>query len=116
MGGLTLFCDTMLRLVSPTSLGEVKPNLTWMEEFRNSIKDNFGWILVFLAAGAAMYGIYLGINLARMDKEEKALEAKKRIVNFLIGIAVLVALGLIMFMLLEVIPTWFPDSPTTTSS
>ncbi len=113
MGGLSLFCCSMLRLISPASLGAVNPNLSWVDEFKTTMKDNIGWILVFLAAGAAMYGIYLGINLARMDKEEKALEAKKRIVNFFIGLAILVALGLIMFLLLEVVPTWFDNTSSS---
>ena len=113
MGGLTLLCDSMLRLLGPTSLGEVHPNLTWMQEFTEQIKANIGWILVVLASGAIMYGLYLGVNLARMDKEEKALEAKKRIVNFFIGLAILVCLGLLLFFLLEAIPTWFSDGSTS---
>ena len=108
MGGLSLICDAVLRLIGPTSLGDIQPSLEWMPEFRAAIENNFGWILTILGAGAVVYGLYLGINLARTDSTEKAQEAKKRIVNFFIGIAILIGLALLMYYLLGAIPTWFP--------
>ncbi len=108
MGGLSLICDAMLRLMTPSSLG-IEANLEWMTEFKSDIENNFGWILILLGAGAAVYALYLGINLARSDSTEKAQEAKKRIVNFFIGVAILIALALLMYMLLDKVPQWFDN-------
>ncbi len=101
MGGFS-FLSAMLRL-APSSL-DVRPDLSWMTEFKEGIDANLPWILLTLGAGAVLYSIYLGVNIARADKEEKAQEAKKRIVNFFIGVASGVALIGLMYLLFDQIP------------
>ena len=63
-------------------------------------------IIVLLAVGA-IYAIILGVNMARAESGEKRDEAKKRIMNFLIGIAVVVVLLVIIYVLAANVTTIF---------
>lgn len=56
-------------------------------------------IIVILLAVSAIYAIILGVNMARADGAEKRDEAKKRILNFLIGAAVTLVLLVIVYVL-----------------
>lgn len=42
-------------------------------------------ILIVLLSVATIYSVVLGVNMARADSGEKREEAKKRLINFLIG-------------------------------
>ena len=58
-------------------------------------------IIVILLAVAAIYSIILGVNMAKAESAEKRDEAKKRIMNFIIGMAVIVVLIVIIYLLAD---------------
>lgn len=55
-------------------------------------------IIVILAAGT-IYAVVLGVNMARADSTEKREEAKKRLINAIVGFGVIVVLLAIIYAL-----------------
>ena len=56
-------------------------------------------IIIVLLAIAAIYAIVLGVNMAKAESAEKRDEMKKRIMNFIIGAAVIVVILVIIYVL-----------------
>lgn len=70
-------------------------------------------ILIVVATVGSIYAIYLGINMARAEDASKRDEAKKRVVNAVISMVVVITL--ILLIQLVVVPnmaSWIP--PVTT--
>lgn len=61
-------------------------------------------ILICLLSAATIYGVVLGVNMARADSGEKREEAKKRLVNFLIGAVIIIILLIIVYVLAYYLP------------
>lgn len=61
-------------------------------------------ILIVLVAAGTIYSVVLGVNMARADSSEKREEAKKRLINFLIGIVIVIVLIAIMYVLAAQLP------------
>ncbi len=69
--------------------------------------DTILWpILALVAAAGIIYAIYLGVELAKAESSDKQDEAKKRIINALIAIAVIAALILLMKLVISLLPGW----------
>jgi len=56
-------------------------------------------ILIVLLSVATIYSVVLGVNMARADSGEKREEAKKRLINFLIGAVIIIVLIAIIYAL-----------------
>lgn len=84
-------------------LGTFSSNLpegyTWLEPILDFIEDALLPIMIVLIAVSAIYAIILGVKMARAESAEQRDEAKKRIINFLIGAAVIVVLLIILYVL-----------------
>ena len=61
-------------------------------------------ILIVLVAVGTIYSVVLGVNMARADSSEKREESKKRLINFLIGIVIIIVLIAIMYVLASQLP------------
>lgn len=74
--------------------GEEASNVDWkwINNIVDAIKLVLGPILIVVAAAGSIYAIVLGVNMARADSTEKREEAKKRLINVIVGIAITVAL------------------------
>lgn len=100
-------------------------NILGAEDSGSVLRDQFGWVidvvdaisyvliplLIVVGAAGIIYSVILGVNMARADSTEKREEAKKRLINVIIGLAVMI--GLILFFVLFikfVIPAFFPQS------
>jgi len=55
-------------------------------------------IIVILAAGT-IYAVILGVNMARADSSEKRDEAKKRLINVIVGAGIIIVLLAIIYAL-----------------
>jgi len=55
-------------------------------------------IIVILAAGT-IYAVILGVNMARADSTEKREEAKKRLINAIVGFGIIIVLLAIIYAL-----------------
>lgn len=53
-------------------------------------------IIILLASAGAIYAIVLGVNLSRAESADKREEAKKRLINFVIGIVAAVVLCVLL--------------------
>ena len=90
----------------------------------SAIRDDFGWVidvvdavsyvliplLIVVGAAGTIYAVVLGVNMARADSTEKREEAKKRLINVIVGLAIMI--GLILFFILFIkliVPGFFPD-------
>ena len=54
-------------------------------------------ILIVLLSVATIYAVVLGVNMARADSGDKREEAKKRLINFLIGAVIIIVLIAIIY-------------------
>ena len=96
---------------------EQKAKFGWIFQITDAM-DMILWpLLIIVASAGSIYAVVLGVNMARADSTEKREEAKKRLVNVLIGIGIII--GLILFLKLAV-SVIFPallgyGSPTTTT-
>ena len=70
----------------------------WLEKLLSAIESIVGPILIVVGAIGVIYAIYLGVMLAKAENAEKREEAKKRIVNVLIAIAITAVLIFIMYL------------------
>lgn len=95
----------------------------------SEMREKFGWviqvvdavylvlipILVVVGAAGMIYAIILGVNMARADSTEKREEAKKRLINVIVGVAIMIALILLCVLFIEaILPNILPDNLTTT--
>ena len=93
------------------------------------MREKFGWviqvvdaiylvlvpILVVVGAAGMIYAIILGVNMARADSTEKREEAKKRLINVIVGVAIMIALILLCLLFIDaLLPNILLDSLTTT--
>lgn len=83
-------------------------NFSWIFEITNVIEMILWPLLIVVASAGSIYAVVLGVNMARADSTEKREEGKKRLINVLIGMAVII--GLILFMQLfinAILPAFF---------
>lgn len=82
----------------------------WVKSVTDAVKVVLWPILILVCAAGLIYAVVLGVNMARADSTEKREEAKKRLINVLIGLAIIVALILFFQLLANVIlPQLLPD-------
>jgi cell division protein FtsW (lipid II flippase) len=92
---------------------------SWVWTIVNAIKSVLWPILIVVCAAGMIYAVILGVNMARADSTDKREEAKKRLINVLVGLAIIVALILFFQLCIDVIlPAVLPEwqQPTTPSA
>lgn len=86
----------------------------WVDTVVNAILTVLWPILIIVSAAGMIYAVIIGINMARADSTDKREEAKKRLINVIIGIAVVIALILLFQLVAQVIiPALLPTVATT---
>jgi len=73
----------------------------WVNKVTAAINAIMWPILIVVAAAGTIYAIVLGVNMARADSTEKREEAKKRVINVLVGMAIMVGLLLLFWLLVN---------------
>lgn len=68
----------------------------WVNQIVAVINDILWPVLILVAAAGTIYAVVLGVNMARADSTEKREEAKKRVINVLIGMAIIIGLILLL--------------------
>lgn len=103
LGGLymnTLFAKMML----------VAKQFEWVYQIKDAISMVLWPILIVVAAAGSIYAIVLGVNMARADSTEKREEAKKRVINVLVGMVIIVGLILLLQLFMgPVLEALLPD-------
>ena len=88
---------------------------SWVNTLVAAIKTVLWPMLIIVCAAGMIYAVILGVNMARADSTDKREEAKKRLINVLVGLAIIVALILFFQLCIDVIlpgllPEW--SAPT----
>lgn len=71
----------------------------------NALNVALGPILILLGSAGAIYAIVLGVNLSRAESSDKREEAKKRLINFVIGIVAAILLLVLLKLVVDNIDT-----------
>ena len=100
------------------SLG-VKYNIDWetfqsgkyaaVMKFVDTVKIILIPLLIIVASAGTIYAVVLGVNMAKADSGEKREEAKKRLVNFIVGLVIIVVLIVALRIVAEYIPNFLID-------
>ena len=110
---MNLFAKAMSMMLRAPKDGEVDlGQFNWVYDIKDAFNTIMWPILIVVAAAGTIYAIVLGINMARADSTEKREEAKKRVINVLIGMVIIVALILLIQLFInQILPNWFPKEP-----
>lgn len=96
-----------------TLLFEEATTWSWVWTVVDAIESVLWPMLIIVCAAGMIYGVILGVNMARADSTDKREEAKKRLINVLVGLAIIVALILFFQLCINVIlPALLPDVAT----
>ncbi len=97
-------------LGAPDLSGKLPAGFEWVQNIVNAIYTVLWPVLIVVGAAGTIYAIVLGVNMARADSTEKREEAKKRLINVIVGIVIIVALILFFQLLLTtILPALLPD-------
>lgn len=100
MYSLVNVANSIMRLVGLGFLGvDLDPNeypeFQWINDITRAVTTVLWPLLIVVGSAGTIYSVVLGVNMARADSTEKREEAKKRLINVIVGIAIVV--GLILF-------------------
>lgn len=86
----------------------------WVTNITDFLKTLLPYVLIVVATAGTIYAVVLGVKMARAEDAGAREEAKKRIINFVIALAVTVVLILLLQLFANNIGTWLgitvPDS------
>jgi len=91
MKGATLFTE-------PTD-PITDPKFKWVNDIVDAVNTLLWPLLILVGAAGSIYAVVLGINMAKADSGEKREEAKKRLISAVVGLAIIIALILLMKLL-----------------
>ena len=81
----------------------------WVVDIVNAIDTLLYPLLIVVGAAGTIYAVVIGVNMARADSTEKREEAKKRLINVIVGIVIIIALILFFKLFISVIlPAFIP--------
>ncbi len=87
----------------------------WVVDIVSAIDTLLYPLLIVVGAAGTIYAVVIGVNMARADSTEKREEAKKRLINVIVGLAIIIALILFFKLFISVIvPAFVPESTETT--
>ncbi len=90
---------------------ELRTKFGWVIDVVDSISYVLIPLLIIVGAAGIIYAVILGVNMARADSTERREEAKKRLINVIVALAIMI--GLILFFVLFIkfiVPAFFPAS------
>ena len=95
-------------MVGGSQLGadEFTGNLAFLNPIINALKDILIPILVVVSTAGAIYAVVLGVNMAKAETADKREEAKKRIINAVLALAITIVLILLLNIFAQNIQQW----------
>ena len=92
-------------LLGSTADGSVNSGIGWVDEILQPIVDLLGKLLqpllILVATAGIIYVIILGVNYSRAETSDKKDEAKKRIINAIVGFVITIVLLFLLYILIE---------------
>ena len=100
-------------MMGRSTLGvELPKGWEWVESILNAITTLLYPLLVIVGAAGMIYAVVIGVQMARADSTEKREEAKKRLINVIVGLAIIIALILFFKLFIDVILPAFINPET----
>ena len=90
--------------------------LYWLENIVDAVDILLYPIMALVATAGIIYAIVLGVNLAKAESSEKRDEAKKRMINAIIGFVSIIALVALMKLTIAFLPNLLGLTDTVTPS
>ncbi len=91
----------------------------WVTQITNFLKTLLPYVLIVVATAGTIYAVVLGVKMARAEDANAREESKKRIINFIIALAVTVLLIVLLQLFVTYLPKWIgvelPDGSVTGS-
>ena len=88
---------------------ELQAKFGWVQQVVEAVQWVMYPLLIVVGAAGMIYAIVIGVNMARADSTEKREEAKKRLINVIVGLAVIIALILFFTLFIEfIVPALIP--------
>lgn len=84
--------------------GEFIGSYAWLNPVITVLRNIVLPVLIVVATAGVIYAIYLGVMMAKAEDEGKREEAKRRIINVVIAIAVTVVLMILFYALIRFLP------------
>lgn len=82
----------------------------WVGDIVEAINTLLWPLLIVVGAAGMIYAVIIGVNMARADSAEKREESKKRLINVIVGLAIMIALILFFKLFITVIlPAFFEN-------
>ncbi len=81
----------------------------WVGEIVDAINTVLYPILILVGTAGVIYAVVLGVKLARAESADQQQEAKKRMINFVIGLVSIIALILLLKLFCTYLPQWIPE-------
>lgn len=78
----------------------------WVTSITSFLRTLLPYVLIVVATAGTIYAVILGVKMARAEDASAREEAKKRIINFIIALAVTVVLILLLQLFATYLPTW----------
>lgn len=98
--------------------GKFEGAYAWLNPLMQILTDILAPILIVLATAGVIYSIYLGVMMAKAEDQGKRDEAKKRIINVVIAIAITVVLIALFYGLRAALPSiiGYAENPSGTTT
>ena len=101
----------LINIISQLNVYQFEDGSQW--EFLNPVLEVLGAalipILILVGTAGMIYAIVLGVKLARAETTDQRDEAKKRLINAIIALVVMIALILLLQLFVSNIGTWVGD-------
>ena len=86
---------------------DLPPEWGWVKNIVSAVDTLLYPLLIVVGAFGMIYAVVLGVNMARADSTEKREEAKKRLINVVVGLAIIIALILFFKLFInEILPAF----------
>lgn len=106
---VSMFLAKVMPLRDPTGDEKDLGDFNWIYDITDVINAVLWPLLIIVAAAGTIYAVVLGVNMARADSTEKREEAKKRVINVLVGMAIIIGLVLLLKLFISIIPNWIGE-------
>lgn len=84
--------------------------LSWLNDVFDVLPPILYTILAIVGGAGSVYAIFLGVNLAKSENDEKRKQAANRMKNTIIGVVVLLVLVLFITLAIpEILKAAYPD-------
>lgn len=105
-----LFRLAMLATNTTPEAGADTGKWAWVNDITGFLKQLLPYVLIVVATAGTIYAVVLGVKMAKAEDASAREEAKKRIINFIIALAVTILLILLLQLFAANLPTWLGTS------